>query len=305
MADQISHEMAGLTTESRNLEFKELDSQSTIEIISAINSEDKKVAFAVERVIPEITAAVDAASMRFDRGGRVIYVGSGTSGRIAETDASEIAPTFDTEPERFIALQSGVILQSKDGSSEDIEEGAIRALQEIELQETDIVFGIAASGRTPFVIGALRYAKSIGALTISLSSNSKSLLAPHSDISICCEVGPEVIYGSTRMKSGTSQKLILNLFSTTLMVKQGRTFGNLMSHMRVANAKLQNRATRIVMEATGCDMERARASLAEADNKIAIAILLLLSGAPVELCKHEFELTGGRIRTALANLGAK
>lgn len=305
MDDQISHEMAGLITESRNLEFSALDLRSTIEIITAINAEDKKVALAVERVIPEIAAAVDAANERFDRGGRVIYVGAGTSGRIAETDASEIAPTFDTDPERFIALQSGVILQSKDGSSEDFDEGGVGALQEIKLQASDIVFGIAASGRTPFVIGALRYAKSVGALTISLSNNNKSLLAPYSDISICCEVGPEVIYGSTRMKSGTSQKLILNLFSTTLMVKQGRTFGNLMSHMRVANAKLQDRAVRIVMEATGCDVESARTSVAEADNKIAIAILSLLSGAPIEICKREFESANGRIRKALATLGIK
>lgn len=303
MVDRISYEMAGLVTEARNLEYRELDLLSTSEILAAINAEDKKVAVAVERSLPEITAAVDAANDRFGRGGRIIYVGAGTSGRVAETDASEIAPTFDTEPERFIALQSGVILKASDGSSEDHEQGAITALQELKLNESDVLFGIAASGRTPFVIGALRYAKSVGALTISLSNNTKSLLSHHSEIAICCEVGPEIIYGSTRMKAGTSQKLILNLFSTSLMVKQGRTFGNLMSHMRVANEKLQDRALRIVMEATNCDSQSAKRALSKAENKIAIAVLLNLSGASIESCKREFETSGGRIRIALKNLG--
>lgn len=303
MVDQISDEMAGLTTEARNLEYRELDLLSTGEILAAINAEDKKVAVAVERSLPEITAAVDAANERYGRGGRIIYVGAGTSGRVAETDASEIAPTFDTEPGRFIALQSGVLLQASDGSSEDQEQGAITALQELKLNESDVLFGIAASGRTPFVIGALKFAKSVGALTISLSNNTKSLLSTHSAIAICCEVGPEIIYGSTRMKAGTSQKMILNLFSTALMVKQGRTFGNLMSHMRVANEKLQDRALRIVMEATKCDSQSAQRALSKADNRIALAILLNLSGSTIESCKRELESSGGRIRIALKNLG--
>lgn len=303
MNDQISDEMAGLATEARNLNYLELDLLPTLEILAAINAEDKKVAFAVEQSLPEITAAVDAANERFERGGRIIYVGSGTSGRIAETDASEIAPTFDTGIDRFVALQSGVILKAGDGSSEDNRQGAVEALQELNLDESDVLFGIAASGRTPFVIGALQFAKEIGALTISLSSNKKSLLADYSDIAICCEVGPEVIYGSTRMKAGTSQKLILNLFSTTLMVKQGRSFGNLMSHMRVANEKLKDRAIRIVTEATSAKPLEAKKALSVAGNRIPIAILLILSGSDVESCIREFEASDGRIRIALRNLG--
>jgi len=299
----MSTQLSGLVTESRNLEHKDIDLKPTIEILRSINEEDKKVAFSVADVLAELAAAVDAASDRLELGGRIIYVGAGTSGRIAEMDASEIGPTYGTPPEIWIVLQSSQILKTTDGSSEDFESGALDSLKDLELNSTDVVFGIAASGRTPFVIGALRFAKSVGALTISLSNNKKSLLEPVSDIAINCEVGPEVIYGSTRMKSGTSQKMILNLFSTALMVKQGRTFGNLMSHMRVANEKLIDRAIRIVMEATKCDSLSAREALAEANNAIPLAILLCLSGASIENCKREFELAGGRIRVALKNLG--
>lgn len=300
----MSTQLSGLVTESRNLEHKDIDLKPTIEILRSINEEDKKVAFSVADVLAELAAAVDAASDRLALGGRIIYVGAGTSGRIAEMDASEIGPTYGTPPEIWIVLQSSQILKTADGSSEDFESGALNSLKDLELNSTDVVFGIAASGRTPFVIGALRFAKSVGALTISMSNNKKSLLEPVSDIAINCEVGPEVIYGSTRMKSGTSQKMILNLFSTALMVKQGRTFGNLMSHMRVANEKLIDRAIRIVMEATKCDSLSAREALAETENSIPIAILRRLSGASIDNCKRELELAGGRIRLALEKLGA-
>jgi N-acetylmuramic acid 6-phosphate etherase len=303
MDSEMSAQLSGLVTESRNLEYKHIDQEPTIEILRSINEEDKKVAFSVSEVLVEIAAAVDAANDRLAIGGRIIYVGAGTSGRIAEVDASEIGPTYGTPPEMWIVLQSSEILRIADGSSEDFESGAIDSLRDLELNPTDVVFGIAASGRTPFVIGALRFAKKVGALTISLSNNRKSLLEPVSDIAVNCEVGPEVIYGSTRMKSGTSQKLILNLFSTALMVKQGRTFGNLMSHMRVANEKLIHRAIRIVAEAANCDFLSAEEALAEAENAVPIAILRRLSGSSIESCKRELEMAGGQIRIALKNLG--
>lgn len=295
--------MEGLATESRNVNYLDLDLRTTKEILEAINNEDKKVAFAVENVLPEIVAAVDSASQKLDQGGRIFYIGAGTSGRIAEMDASEIAPTYGMNLQQWLVLQSGTVLKTNDGSSEDFEEGAVETLRNLGLNENDVVFGIAASGRTPFVVGALRYAKSVGALTISLSNNRKSPMGSVSDFMICCEVGPEVVQGSTRMKAGTSQKLILNSFSTALMVKQGRTFGNLMSHMRVANEKLIYRAQRILIEATNCDSEIAESVLAQTNLEIPLAIICILSGSPIEECRRELERAGGRIRVALKQLG--
>ena len=249
-----------LTTESRNKNTMDIDTVSTLEMVKIINNEDKKVAEAVEKELPKIALAIDSIAKRMHKGGRLIYIGAGTSGRLGILDASECPPTFGTPEE----LVQGIIAGGKEAifraieGAEDSKQLAQADLKSKGLTENDTVVGLAASGRTPYVIGGLEYANEIGALTISVTCNANSKVSEVAKISISPVVGAEVVTGSTRLKSGTAQKLVLNMLSTGAMIKLGKVYGNLMVDVKSTNEKLTQRAKLIVCEATGLDIEEAK-----------------------------------------------
>lgn len=266
-----------------------------------INSEDKKVASAVEREIPSIAKAVDITVERLFSGGRLIYMGAGTSGRIGILDASECPPTYGTDPElvrAFIAGGEKAIVKSVEGAEDDPELG-VNDLKNIKLNHNDVLVGIAASGRTPYVLGAVEYAKSIGAATVGISNNPGSALTHISDISICPVTGPEAVTGSTRMKAGTSQKLVLNMISTGVMIKYGKVYENLMVDVKASNDKLVERCKNIVMEAAGVPREEAEKVLKETNYNCKLAIFMLISNLNTEDAKRLLDENKGFIRKAL------
>jgi N-acetylmuramic acid 6-phosphate etherase len=265
-----------LLTEQRNPESERIDAVSTEDLLAIINREDRKVALAVEREIPSIAAALDAIAERYQRGGRLFYVGAGTSGRLGVLDAAECPPTFGVTPERVQGVIAGgeaAVVRATEASEDHPEAGAAD-LEQRGLTPADAVVGITASGRTPYVLGAVEYAKSQGALTVGLSTNPDSELSRHVDIAITPVVGPEVITGSTRLKSGTAQKLVLNMISTGLMVKMGYVLGNLMVNLQLKNEKLLDRARRIVMDVTGCGSEEAVRAIEESGRNVRLAVLM-------------------------------
>jgi N-acetylmuramic acid 6-phosphate etherase len=265
-----------LLTEQRNPESERIDAVSTAELLRIVNREDQKVALAVEREIPNIAAALDAIAERYQRGGRLFYVGAGTSGRLGVLDAAECPPTFGVAPERVQGVIAGgdqAVVRATE-ASEDHPEAGEADLKQRGLTPDDAVVGITASGRTPYVLGAVDYARSLGAVTIGLTTNPDSELSRRVGIAITPVVGPEVVTGSTRMKSGTAQKLVLNMLSTGLMVKMGYVLGNLMVNVQLKNEKLRDRARRIVMEATGCTSDEAVHAIAESGNNVRIAIVM-------------------------------
>jgi len=265
-----------LLTEQRNPESERIDSVSTGDLLEIINREDRKVALVVEHEIPRIAAALDAIAERYQRGGRLFYVGAGTSGRLGVLDAAECPPTFGVAPDRVQAVIAGgeaAVVRATE-ASEDHPEVGEADLKQRGLTSTDAVVGITASGRTPYVLGAVDYAKSLGALTIGLTTNPDSELSRHVEIAITPVVGPEVITGSTRLKSGTAQKLVLNMISTGLMVKMGYVLGNLMVNVQLKNEKLLDRARRIVMEVTGCSSEEASRAIADSGRNVRLAIVM-------------------------------
>ena len=269
-----------------------------------INREDAAVAAAVEAVIPRIADAVDAIAERFAAGGRLFYVGAGTSGRLAVLDAAELPPTYGLEPGRVIALIAGgsdALVRSVEGAEDD-ELGAIKELTRFGLTSADCVVGIAASGRTPYVAGALRFARGKGAWTAAVTTNPDALLAQSADIVIAPVVGPEVITGSTRMKSGTAQKLVLNMISTALMVRMGCVLGNRMVNVQLTNEKLRDRAERIVAEVAGVDRGVASQSLQEAGD-VRIAVLMTAAHLELEEAKALLNANRGVLRAALAAAG--
>ncbi|MAU25928.1 MAG: N-acetylmuramic acid 6-phosphate etherase [Muricauda sp.] len=243
--------------------YNDLEKMSTAEILRNINEEDKKVAFAVEKVIPQITKLVDATVERFQKGGRLFYIGAGTSGRLGILDASEIPPTYGMPHDRVIGLIAGgdVAIRKAVEFAEDDTKQAWKDLQEYAINKNDVLVGIAASGTTPYVLGGLEDAKKHGILTAGITNNPGSPLAKLADIAIEIEVGPEFVTGSTRMKSGTSQKLALNMISSALMIKIGRVKGNKMVDMQLSNNKLVDRGTRYLVEALGMDYEEAGKAL--------------------------------------------
>lgn len=248
-----------LTTESRNENTLNIDKVSTLEMVKIINNEDKKVAFAVENELENIAKAIDGIVDRINRGGRLIYIGAGTSGRLGILDASECPPTYGVSEELVQGIIAGgkeAIFRAKEGA-EDSEELAITDLKDKSLSENDVIVGLAASGRTPYVIGGLKYANDIGALTISVTCNGDSEVSKVAQISIAPIVGAEVVTGSTRLKAGTAQKLVLNMLSTGTMIKLGKVYGNLMVDVKATNEKLVERAKRIVCEATGVERGQA------------------------------------------------
>ncbi|WP_117190383.1 N-acetylmuramic acid 6-phosphate etherase [Rhizobium terrae] len=294
-------ELDRLVSEGRNPRSLDIDVLPTLDIVRQINNEDKSVAYAVEEVLPEIARAVDIIVEAFKAGGRLIYAGAGTSGRLGVLDASECPPTFSVPEGMVIGLMAGgreAVFRAVEGAEDDVE-GGRRALEEVRLTEKDVVVGIASSGRTPFVIGALIHARKMGAKTISLSCNPNSEMAPLADIAITPVVGPEILTGSTRLKSGTAQKLVLNTLTTTAMIKLGKTYGNLMVDLKASNSKLVARASRIVMQATGCTAQEAKAVLDETNYDVKVAILVQMTGMDVEAAIAALKANGGYIRQAM------
>ena len=277
-------ELDTLVSERRNPHSMGIDLMSTPDILKTINAEDHLVPDAVGKVLPEVARAVDAIVAAFGKGGRLVYIGAGTSGRLGVLDASECPPT---------------LVNASEGA-EDRAEAGRADLERIGLAARDVVVGIAVSGRTPYVIGALDYAKATGAVAVGLTCNPGSPIARMADISIAPVVGPEVLTGSTRLKSGTAQKLVLNMLTTASMIRTGKSYQNLMVDLHISNAKLLARAVRIVMQATGCTPEAAEQALAATGNDVKLAILVTLTGKPVEAARQELAAAGGFLRRTLA-----
>jgi N-acetylmuramic acid 6-phosphate etherase len=290
-----------LVTEQNNPATERIDAVSTVEMLRLINAEDRKPVEAVGQAIREIAEAVDRIFERMQRGGRVFYVGAGTSGRLGVLDAAEIPPTYGADPELFQALIAGgpaALVQSVEGAEDDAEAGA-RELAERGFGAADAAVGIAASGRTPYVLGAMQQARKLGGLVVGLTTNPDAELARHADVTISPVVGPEAISGSTRMKSGAAQKLVLNMLSTALMIKRGHVYGNRMVHLKLANEKLWRRAQRMVEELAGCDPDTAMRAL-EAARDVRAATLMVRFGLTAEAARERLDAAGGVLRAALA-----
>ncbi len=302
-------EISKLDTEQINPETSQIDLLSTIDILRLINNEDKKVAIAVEQELPHIAKAVDIVSSAFKAGGRLIYFGAGTSGRLGVVDASECPPTFGVSREMVQGVIAGgeaAMFVAQEGA-EDSEDGALVYFESLQITDKDVVCGIAASGRTPFVIGALKIAKSRNIKSIMVSTINR-LNANHleqlADVLICPYVGSEVIAGSTRMKSGTAQKLVLNMLTTASMVKIGKTYNNIMVDLQLTNNKLKERAKRIVMEIAEIDYEKAVELLAETNGNVKTALLMALCGINKSAAEESLRVANGRIKQAEQNLKA-
>ncbi len=299
--EALLSELQGLVSEERNPRTMGIDLMATADILQTINSEDQIVPAAVAKTIPQIARAVDAIVAAFGKSGRLIYVGAGTSGRLGVLDASECPPTFGVPPGMVVGLIAGgydALVNASEGAEDRTEIGATD-LAAIGLTGNDVVVGIAVSGRTPYVIGGLNYAKSLGAVTVGLTCNPDSAIARLADISIAPLVGPEVLTGSTRLKSGTAQKLVLNMLTTASMIRIGKTYENLMVDMVASNAKLLARAVRIVMQATDCTAPAAEAALAQTSNDVKLAILTILTGKSVAEARAAMAGAGGFLRRAL------
>lgn len=293
-----------LTTESRNQNTLNIDKVSTLEMVKMINNEDKKVAEAVEAELPRIAEAIDEIAIRMNKGGRLIYIGAGTSGRLGILDASECPPTYGVSEELVQGVIAGgheAIFRAKEGA-EDSKELALEDLKNKKITENDIIVGLAASGRTPYVIGGLEYANEVGAMTISVTCNADSEVSKAAKISIAPVVGPEVVTGSTRLKSGTAQKLVLNMLSTGAMIKLGKVYGNLMVDVRATNEKLVERAKKIVCEATGVTREEAGKYLEETNSDVKLSIFMILSKLEKEEARKVLEKNKGYIAEALKNI---
>ena len=294
-------ELDQLVSEERNPRSLGVDAMSSLDIVRLMNDEDHRVPEAVGKVLPEVAQAVDAIVAAFGKGGRLIYVGAGTSGRLGVLDASECPPTFGVPYDMVLGLMAGgreALFKAKEGAEDDVAAGA-GDLAGISLTRNDVVVGIAVSGRTPYVLGALDYARRVGAITVGLTCNPASAIANAVDISIAPVVGPEVVTGSTRLKSGTAQKLVLYMLSTASMVRIGKTYQNLMVDMHASNEKLVARAIRIVMQATECPADTAEAALARTGNDVKLAILTILTGKSPDDARAALDGAGGFLRRAV------
>ncbi|MEJ2852727.1 MULTISPECIES: N-acetylmuramic acid 6-phosphate etherase [unclassified Saccharothrix] len=292
-------------TEARNPRTLDIDVLSTLDVLRLINAEDHRVPDAVEAVLPELAQAADLAVNALRAGHRVHYVGAGTSGRLATLDAAEIVPTFNAPPDWFVAHHAGGP-EALVKAVEDVEDEAAGGAAQIRRHATagDVVLGVTASGRTPFVVAALNEARTLGARTV-LVSNNPSAPRVDVDVLITVDTGPEAIAGSTRMKAGTSQKLVLTSFSTAVMVRLGRTYSNLMVSMRATNAKLRGRTVRILREATGLAENECTTALADAGGDLKVALVHLLSGVPIAQAAEALETAQGYVRQALTLLTAR
>lgn len=294
-------ELNRLVTEARNPRTMDLDRMSPLEIVTAMNREDRRVPEAIAAQLPRIAAAAQAAEAAFRQGGRLFYLGAGTSGRLGVLDASECPPTFGVDPGMVVGLIAGGdrALRSPAEGAEDDRDLGRRDLMDHHLGPEDLVVGLAASGRTPYVLGALEYARGIGCTTAAISCNRDSAVGRAADIAIEVEVGPEVLTGSTRLKAGTAQKMILNMISTAAMVRLGKAYQNLMVDLVQSNEKLKNRAENIVMEATGVSRAEARGAIDGAGGRVKLAITMILTGQDAAGARQLLDKAGGRIHDAL------
>ncbi|MGB4985807.1 MAG: N-acetylmuramic acid 6-phosphate etherase [Erysipelotrichaceae bacterium] len=290
-----------LNTEKRNERSFNLDEMSSLEIVTLMNDEDKQVAYNVEKQLVNISKMVDACYQSIDNGGRIIYVGAGTSGRLAMLDACECPPTYGVEDGLVIAISADGIgyFDLETGDNEDKEELGYAVLDEYDVNSKDIVIGIAASGRTPYVIGSLKRAHDLGCVTGCVCCNENSEIGKFADIKIEVNNGNEVLTGSTRLKSGTSQKMILNMITTSTMVLLGKAYTNLMVDMKLANKKLEQRALNMIMMATEVSEEVAAKVLSEAHNEVKTAILMILLDVDYELAKNKLGIAKGHIKKAI------
>ncbi|MBL8165103.1 MAG: N-acetylmuramic acid 6-phosphate etherase [Anaerolineae bacterium] len=290
-----------MLTEQQNPNTHNIDQMTTLAMITSIHNENRAVEQAVERALPDIARAVDAISERLARGGRLFYVGAGTSGRLGVLDASECPPTYNTSPEQVQGIMAGGV-KALYSSVEDVEDDAATGsaeLQTRQLSADDVVVGIAASGRTPFVLGALAFARTIGAVTIGIANNAPSTLLENSDIPIAIVTGPEVVAGSTRMKAGTAQKLVLNMLSTAAMIKLGKVYDNLMVDVQVKNQKLRQRAELMVAQLGGVEVAQAARLLREAGDETKVAIVMARRGIPADEARSLLAAAGGYLRQVI------
>ena len=301
MAENLLQTLSTLITEQRNPNSMHVDSLSALEIVQLMNDEDKQVPLAIEKCLPQIAQAVECIVAAFQQGGRLVYIGAGTSGRLGVLDASECPPTFGVSPEMVKGIIAGGerALRHPIEGAEDSKAQAVVDLQTIQFSSKDVLVGIAASGRTPYVIGALEYAKSLGSVTVSIASNPNSAMANIVDIAIDTVVGPEVLTGSSRLKSGTAQKLVLNMLTTASMILMGKCYQNLMVDVQASNEKLKARAIRIVMQATDCDKALAEETLKQADQNAKLAIMMILSGLDRSQAEALLEKHQGKLQLAL------
>ncbi|KKO45016.1 N-acetylmuramic acid-6-phosphate etherase [Arsukibacterium ikkense] len=298
---ELLQQLANMNTEARNPASTRLDQLDSLAIVSLINQADHAVAAAITPSLPAVAQAVDAIVSAFSLGGRLIYLGAGTSGRLGILDAAECPPTFSVPANQVVGLIAGgshAIQHAVEGA-EDSPELAVEELTAINFGRNDILVGIAASGRTPYVLGALAYGRKLGATTVAISCNASGPILAAADIAICAEVGPEVLTGSTRMKAGTAQKMLLNMLSTAAMVLTGKVYQNLMVDLHASNQKLQARAVRIVMQATDCDSVTANAALQQANMSAKLAILLILTGQDLPHCQQALAASQGFVTKAL------
>ncbi|MGW0939696.1 N-acetylmuramic acid 6-phosphate etherase [Streptomyces sp. NPDC002666] len=299
---ELRAQLATLTTEAFRPELAEIDRLATSEIARIMNDEDRTVPASVAELLPEISAAIDAIAARMARGGRLIYAGAGTAGRLGVLDASECPPTFNTDPADVIGLIAGgpsAMVTAVEGA-EDSKELAAADLDALGLTAEDTVVGISASGRTPYAIGAVEHARTQGALTIGLSCNADSALGAAAEHPLEVVVGPELLTGSTRLKAGTAQKLVLNMLSTITMIRLGKTYGNLMVDVRASNEKLRARSRRIVSLATGASDAEIEAALAATDGEVKNAILTILGQVDGPTAATLLSASDGHLRAALA-----
>ena len=298
----MEEHLRSLTTELRNEKTLNIDSVNTMEIISAINKEDFKVAAAVQEVLPEVETVVEWACESLKKGGRLIYIGAGTSGRLGVLDAVECPPTFSTSPDRVLGIIAGgekAFVRAVEGA-EDKEEFGECDLIDVALTANDTVIGIAASGRTPYVRGALRYAKKVGAKAVALSCNKNASITKEADIGIEVVVGPEVLTGSTRMKAATAHKMVLNMISTATMIRLGKVYENLMVDVNVSNQKLKDRAISIIETVTNADYDQALNTLEKADNQVKPAIVMIKTATDYEKAMELLENADGDVRKAIS-----
>ncbi|GAA0561649.1 MULTISPECIES: N-acetylmuramic acid 6-phosphate etherase [Rheinheimera] len=299
--DALLQQLDAMSSEARNPDSWDIDLLSSLEIVQRINAEDQTVAHSLQSCLSDVAAVADRIVTAFAAGGRLVYLGAGTSGRLGILDAVECPPTYSVPSSQVVALiagGNGAVYKAVEGA-EDNPDLAVDDLKRIDLCKNDILIGIAASGRTPYVLGGLAYARSLGCFTAAISCNANAPVLTAADAGICAVVGPEVVTGSTRMKAGTAQKLILNMLTTTAMIRSGKVYQNLMVDLHASNEKLVARAVRIVIQATDCEPQIARDALKAADMSAKLAILHILSGQSIEHCKTQLEQQHGFIRKVL------
>ncbi|MBN6066211.1 N-acetylmuramic acid 6-phosphate etherase [Aggregatibacter actinomycetemcomitans] len=303
MSEQnLVNSLENMLSEQRNPNTMHIDSLSSLEVVTLLNKEDKLVALAVEKNLPQIAQAVERIVAAFQAGGRLVYLGAGTSGRLGVLDASECPPTFGVPSGMVVGLIAGgeTALRNAVEGAEDNREAGEQDLRRINFSAKDVLVGIAASGRTPYVIGGLNYAKRLGATTVSLVSNPNAVMSDIADIAITTAVGPEALTGSSRLKSGTAQKMVLNMLTTAAMIRLGKCYQNLMVDVQATNQKLKARAIRIVMQATDCDAAIAEQTLHTTNGNAKTAIMMLLSGLDKTQAEALLAQNQGRLQDALA-----